>query len=146
MALIQGKKVNFHKKRFYRKKKKKNYGKRGKFYSQKNKTYIEYKSSYELAYIKILEKDNSVISYEYEPIVIEFYLDGKKRRYVPDFVVNYGDLSDIHEVKPKRFLKHKLIKYKAKMARQVIKENDNFNKFKFITEKDLFYKKNKDNK
>ena len=40
----------------------------GEFQSNKCNSYVPYRSSYELAYLEQLEKDENVINFQYEPI------------------------------------------------------------------------------
>lgn len=70
------------------------------FSSKMNKSF-HYKASYEPQYMKLLDEDEDVISWEYEFTVILYELDGKKRRYVPDFhVTRTGNRHEFIEVKP----------------------------------------------
>ena len=65
------------------------YGKiKGRIFSSKNNIEIHYRSSYEFRFMKCLEADTEVISWQYEKLSIK-YGDGK--RYVPDFLVFYKD-------------------------------------------------------
>lgn len=114
----------------------------GDYYSKKNASTFPYRSSYELAYLHLLEKDSSVVQYIYEPFDL-YYKDIKnaKRTYRPDFMVLYEDGSvRISEVKPHIMLSDYDVRAKAAAARSYIKENytDIDIKYQFITEKDLF--------
>lgn len=114
----------------------------GDFYSQKNEENFPYKSSYELAYLNLIEKDNAVVKYIYEPFEL-YYIDvnGKQRIYRPDFMLLYdcGKI-EIAEIKPKAMLKDFDVQSKARSCRLYIEENYRNIKisYKFVTEKDLF--------
>lgn len=59
------------------------------------------RSSYESAYVRILDEDDDVISWEYEPMRIPYVFEGSIHNYVPDFLVNFYDgTSTLIEVKP----------------------------------------------
>lgn len=61
---------------------------RGEHTSSKAEGIIKYKSSYELKMLELLERDQNVTFYEYEPFSIK-YTD--KNRYVPDLLVYYSN-------------------------------------------------------
>lgn len=62
---------------------------------------IYLRSSYESIYVRILEADIDVLSWEYEPMRLPYLFKGSIRNYVPDFLVTYvDDLSFLVEVKP----------------------------------------------
>lgn len=71
----------------------------GKFSSLKMGQVIWWESQIERDYIYLLEFDPDVVSYEEQPLRIEYYLDGKKHRYTPDFLVRKADKRIIVEVK-----------------------------------------------
>jgi len=76
---------------------------RGKYYSEKLGKEIWYKSSYELKAFMILDADDNVSTYEYEPIAIEYYKPGTnyKSNYLIDLKVVYVDgRVELIEVKP----------------------------------------------
>jgi len=64
---------------------------KGYFFSTKLNDNIPYRSSYELAYLKQLESDPLVSSYEYEPVRISYFFEGQKHTTIPDFLVHYTD-------------------------------------------------------
>lgn len=114
----------------------------GDFYSKKNDSTYPYKSSYELAYLEKLEKDDQVLKYLYEPFEVP-YVDyySKNRMYRPDFMVLSEDGSIlITEIKPEAMLEDFDVKAKAKAAQLFIKEKykDINIEYKFVTEKHLF--------
>ena len=71
----------------------------GKFASLKMKRVIWWESQLERDYIYLLEFDPDVASYDEQPLRIEYYLNGKKHRYTPDFLVRKGNKRIIVEVK-----------------------------------------------
>lgn len=114
----------------------------GNFFSAKNEENFPYKSSYELAFLNIIEKDEKIIKYLYEPFEL-YYIDseGKQRIYRPDFMLLYScGKIEITEIKPKIMLKDYDVQAKAKSCRAYLEENyKNINiSYKFVTEKDLF--------
>jgi hypothetical protein len=74
------------------------------------------RSSYETRYVEILEEDDNVVSFEYEPFEIEYEFDGIKRIYNPDFLVIYNNHAELVEVKPLRFLDEERNPYKFMAA------------------------------
>ena len=114
----------------------------GDYYSKKNDFTFPYRSSYELAYLYQLEKDDTVLQYIYEPFEL-YYTDSelKQRIYRPDFMILFTDGSmSINEVKPTIMLKDYDVQAKARATRMYIKENYKNMKvtYNFITEKELF--------
>ncbi|HIF9134670.1 TPA: Tn7 transposase TnsA N-terminal domain-containing protein [Photobacterium damselae] len=44
-----------------------------------------------------------ILTFEAQPIGFEYHLDGKQRKYTPDFLVSYNDTyQPFYEIKPKR--------------------------------------------
>ena len=44
-----------------------------------------------------------ISTFEAQPIGFEYYIDGKRRKYTPDFLVTYKDsYQSFYEIKPKR--------------------------------------------
>lgn len=106
---------------------------------------LYYQSSYELAFFRILDRDENVTSFRRPDFFITYDLDGEIKRYIPDVIVTYNNIKDIlYEIKPLIFLRDKvnILKFKAAKALGKIK---NF-KFKVTTEHkiqeeiDLVYK------
>lgn len=73
----------------------------GYFASYKNKSQIAFESVLERDFYMILEFNNNVVSYEEQPLSIQYdYIDGNKRRYTPDTLVTYkNNLQILYEVK-----------------------------------------------
>lgn len=59
------------------------------------------RSSYESIYVRMLDSDDDVISWEYEPFRLPYLFEGRTRNYVPDFLITKtsGEKTLI-EVKP----------------------------------------------
>ena len=115
----------------------------GEFQSNKCNSYVPYRSSYELAYLEQLEKDENVINFQYEPISLKYTdIYNKERTYIPDFIVLYKDSSVvISEIKPEAMLKDYNVQAKKKAVLKYIEENipkDLNVSYKFITETCLF--------
>jgi len=81
----------------------------------------KYRSGWELAVMKRLDVDVRVVSWTYEQIVIEYVSNNrtkKRRRYYPDFFVEYSDGSrEIIEVKQSRKLTNPTVVKKAEAAK-----------------------------
>lgn len=60
------------------------------------------RSSWERRVVRILDLHPCVEWVEAEPFIIPYFLDGQKRRYVPDFLVSLeGGIKEVWEVKPR---------------------------------------------
>jgi len=106
---------------------------KGKHYSKKSGRKMVYRSSWELAYMKYLDQNDNVISYDSECLRIPYYDINKHiRHYIPDFVVQYKTGKYIEEIKPQCFRETVTNKNKYKSARQYCKENNI--KFRVLTE------------
>lgn len=80
-----------------------------------------YRSGWELAYMKWLDEDVDVISYEYEPFFIEYISNirtGKKRKYYPDVLVKRTSSTELVEIKPKNKLTKPIVLKKINAASQ----------------------------
>ena len=73
----------------------------GYFASYKNKKQIAFESVLERDFYMLLEFDENVVSYQEQPITINYeYVDSLKRKYTPDCLVTYKDRTQIYyEVK-----------------------------------------------
>lgn len=98
---------------------------------------MKYRSGWELTTALHLDSDDSVVSYEYEPIAIEYVSNvrsGKIRKYYPDFLVRYKDGKVVLvEVKRVNQLNNITVLKKAKAAEQWCKKNKV--KYEFWTDK-----------
>lgn len=73
----------------------------GQYTSTKAGEVCNYRSSWERELMEALDSDPRIESWRYEPISIPYILDGKSRRYVPDFhVVTKSGADLMIEVKP----------------------------------------------
>lgn len=73
----------------------------GQYTSSKTGRTCNYRSSWEAAYMEELDGRDDVVDWHYEPLSIPYVLEGKTRRYVPDFQVVLSDgTSLLVEVKP----------------------------------------------
>ncbi|WP_068792297.1 TnsA endonuclease N-terminal domain-containing protein [Brevibacillus laterosporus] len=73
--------------------------------SLKLESSTDWESSLERDYIKLLEFDQDIISYEHQPLVINYSNQGKAARYFPDFKIitkQHGTI--LIEVKPEKFI------------------------------------------
>lgn len=72
----------------------------GKFPSLLMGIIVRWESKLERDFIYLLEFDPDVLSYREQPIRIIYFLDGKRHRYTPDFLVVRVNKKQIIEVKP----------------------------------------------
>ncbi len=118
-------------------------GRKGFFYSNKNKKDIFYASSYEKRALGIFEEDNNIIFYERCKFYIPYFIMNeygffgeRKRRYVPDFTVYYKNGNkEIIEIKPTKFFGTAQNLSKFLFLEEFCKENKY--DFNIWTEKDL---------
>jgi hypothetical protein len=96
---------------------------KGKYVSKKSKKIYYYRSSWELLYMNVLDSDDAVLSWDYEPFSIP-YSDGiKQRRYIPDFVVIKQNTKLLVEVKPTSLREHSVNLLKKEAAVKWCKNN-----------------------
>jgi hypothetical protein len=74
----------------------------GKFPSLKMGRIVWYESLLERDYMYLLEIDSDVISYREQPGRIYYTLDGRRRHYTPDLLVERRREKQVVEVKPKK--------------------------------------------
>ena len=92
---------------------------KGYYFSTKLNDNIPYRSSYELAYLKQLESDPLVVSYEYEPVRISYFFEGQKHTTIPDFLVHYTDgHTELVEVKANWCLNDESIRCKLEAVKR----------------------------
>lgn len=88
----------------------------------------EYRSSWELLYMKFLDEDPHVVSYKYEQVIVPYISNvnsGMIKRYYPDFLVEYDDgRSVLVEIKPTNKLTNRLVMKKLVAAEQWCKEHN----------------------
>lgn len=112
----------------------------GHFYSYKNEKEIRFRSLLELAYCLILEKDNDVKIYEYEPIKIKC---DNGHIYTPDLLINNKILI---ELKSKKYIekvegRKEALLYKKEQAEKYCKEHNLT--YKIIYDTDINYESRK---
>ena len=80
-------------------------GFRAKFASKKNQRMVRCESLLELDFVRSAEFARNVIRYEEQPVTIDYRLDGRPRRYTPDFLLTWRDGTRWYvEVKPSELL------------------------------------------
>lgn len=99
---------------------------------------MKYRSGWELIVAIHFDQDDSVESYAYEPIAIEYISNirsGKVRRYYPDFLVNYTNGTRILvEVKRLNQLNNLIVQKKAKAAEEWCKKQNQKIDYQFWTD------------
>jgi hypothetical protein len=106
--------------------------KKGTHYSPKVDKKFKYRSGWELKYMKYLDGNPDIISYDYESFKIPYIYRKKSRNYTPDFIID-GKL--VIEIKPKYKLQVK--KNIAKLAALEVFCKQNNLQFKVLTEIEL---------
>lgn len=99
---------------------------------------IQHESKLEKDFIYILRFDPNVVSVRDQPLSIQYSLEGKKKTYTPDFLVEYKNgLKVLFEVKYTFHLEKLKMELRSKFAagRKYAKENSI--QFKIITEKKI---------
>jgi len=115
----------------------------GYFPSLKNDRSMAYESAIERDFYLTLEFDPTVEDYQEQPFKIETLIDGKKRNYFPDCLINYRPEANrrplLVEVKSERELqdkeKRKKLETKLAVFREFADENDM--DFKLVTDREL---------
>ncbi len=124
------------------KKKRKTAFKQGNFYSKKNNKNLFFRSGLESEFYKVLEKKRDVLRYTVESIEIEYSYEGKRRRYIPDILVEYNDgKKELWEIKPKNQTKMPKNLAKWQAASDYCKKRNI--EFVVLTERGLRMLKNK---
>ncbi|MCK5601985.1 TnsA endonuclease N-terminal domain-containing protein [Candidatus Pacearchaeota archaeon] len=97
----------------------------GYHYSPKNQEDIWYDSSYELQAYKLLDQLSIVKSYSRCNFCIEYEIDKKTRRYIPDILVTYNDNThQVIEIKPERLVEDEVNQAKFASAKTYCAAND----------------------
>ncbi|WP_318425152.1 TnsA endonuclease N-terminal domain-containing protein [Photobacterium leiognathi] len=82
------------------------------------------------------EFSTKILTFEAQPIGFEYHLDGKRRKYTPDFLVSYKDTyQPFYEIKPKRIAETEEFKatFSVKREQALSMGND----LKVLTEDDI---------
>jgi len=85
--------------------------------SIKTGRFVSYRSRYELAYILLLDSDEHVEKFDYEPFFIRYQYKGQQCFYLPDFFVKMDNGFLLVEVKPDVFVNDARNKAKFAAAR-----------------------------
>jgi hypothetical protein len=72
----------------------------GQYISTKTRVVCNYRSSWELEFMKILDADDRVSTWSYEPMSLQYLHEGKMKRYVPDFLLVFEGQDLMVEIKP----------------------------------------------
>lgn len=103
-----------------RKQRKSRKAKTGLFTSDKCQKTFKFRSSWECKYMAFLDKNDDVISWDYECLKIPYVSNTrtkKVRNYLPDFLVQHKrDGNLVVEIKPKRKLKNPTVIKKSSAA------------------------------
>jgi len=99
---------------------------------------VSYRSSWERAFAVWCDNNDSIQRFDYEPFAISYWdTENAKRRYVPDFLVEYTTGAKIlYEIKPAAFVNSRAAQLKAEAARKYCQEND-IDAYEFMTKKTL---------
>jgi hypothetical protein len=95
----------------------------GQYYSHKNSITCNYRSSWELELMEMLDKDDRVTIWKYEPLSISYLDVGVTRRYIPDFYVVYLEKEFLIEVKPQSLSSTKTNSEKRRSALELCEKN-----------------------
>lgn len=80
-------------------------GFRAKFVSQKNRRMVRCESLLEMQFLYLAEFARNVIAFDEQPVSIAYRLNGRQRRYTPDFGLRWRDGQQwFIEVKPQELL------------------------------------------
>lgn len=80
-------------------------GFRAKFASRKNRRMVRCESLLEMHFLYLAEFARNVVSFDEQPVTIGYHLNGRMRRYTPDFVLRWRDGNQwFVEVKPAELL------------------------------------------
>lgn len=108
----------------------------GTYESPKCDRVLYYRSSYELRYMKILDKDDNVESFEYERLFLDYEYKGKTHKYIVDFIVHYKDgTTKLKEVKPSYLIEDEIVKLKELAGRKYAAEHSMT--YEFVTGDEL---------
>lgn len=113
------------------------------WYESKKAGRIFLRSSYESAFVRQLDEDDNILSFLSEPLKIPYIVEGRKRNYVPDFLIEYRDgRKEIIEVKPHALVENDVVIIKSNAARKFC--NDLGLSYRIVTELDLDFLHNED--
>jgi len=84
---------------------------------------ISYESTLEKDFIYLLDYDQCISEYEEQPVNIEYYVNGKKHHYIPDFLAIIDYQKWIFECKPEIFVNNEENLQKFQAARYFCSKN-----------------------
>jgi hypothetical protein len=91
---------------------------RGKFFSEKNQRHVKCESLLEMRTLRYFEIETEVCSYSEQPIQLTIRLNGRRRRYTPDFLVTWrNDKPWLVEVKPSELVETPEMRVKLAAAK-----------------------------
>lgn len=112
----------------------------GYFTSEKSCATHRYRSSWELAAMKYLDKQEEISLWNYECLRIPYYYENNKRWYVPDFLIEFSDgRKEIWEIKPKELINTVANKLKTEASIKYCEENK-INNYVILCKDDLLEK------
>lgn len=113
--------------------------KRGVHVSLKTGKECRYRSGWELSYLKYLDSNQDIVTFQYEELVIPYVSNvrtGKLRKYYPDFFVEYSDgHKELVEIKPSKRMTQMKVQKKLLAAGDWCRANDV--SLVIVTEKEL---------
>jgi hypothetical protein len=116
-------------------------GTRNRYISRKTGKTFDLRSMLERRFIETIEKDNKVVTYDYESLDIPYRDNSNRlRTYKPDFIVIYANRTiEIIEVKPETFVMTEEVQLKKNGVETFlsIKYKDFKVSFRIVTDKDL---------
>lgn len=76
--------------------------------------YSAFESTLERDFYLMLDFDEDVLSWESQPLTLEYKFEGKQRQYTPDVLARYDERHVLYEVKYRSELKEKWLQLKPK--------------------------------
>jgi hypothetical protein len=95
----------------------------GQYTSVKTGITCNYRSSWEVEFMVLLDGDARVETWNYEPLSIPYVYEGKTRRYIPDFLIVLEGQDVLVEVKPPSLADTELNEAKRKAALEFCQRN-----------------------
>jgi hypothetical protein len=95
----------------------------GQYTSIKTDATYNYRSSWEAEFMRILDAEPRVSTWNYEPLTIPYVYEGKTRRYIPDFLIVLDGEDVLVEVKPPSLIDTGLNEAKRQAALEFCQRN-----------------------
>lgn len=108
--------------------------------SDKNNEHVWFESALERDFAILLEAHPDVSHYQEQPLTIEYDVDGKTKRYTPDFLVHFIDKRQkpwLCEIKYRDELREKFDRLKPKLRAGIDHANSQKWEFRIFTERDI---------